>query len=126
LSPNRSSILKKLLGGDKKYQETRSLVHTIQTVKLQQVVSLKGCCSNGAMACRPTATITSPPPIQSKFSGQFPSHVKQLFFHTPLVHAFEKTPIHKLSNLDWPQMVQQAQRNLHDFQEYTSIPASVE
>jgi hypothetical protein len=124
-SPNdRSTVLKTLLGGQDKYQEIRSLVQAIQTVKLQQVVSLRGCYSSGiGIACRTTSSITSHPPVQTAFSGQFPPEIKQLFFHTPLVDAFERTPVYKLASLNWTLMVQQALRNLQAFHQFNcSLP----
>jgi hypothetical protein len=112
--PSRSAVLKEVLKDH--YHETATLVQSIQSVKLQQVVSLKGCCSQSA--CRLVRTHYHHHHYKSDFDGQFPDPLKNIFFHTPLVQAFEKTPVEKLDTLPWPQMFQEARRNLKAFEEY--------
>lgn len=108
----RTQILTDILGQE--YEETESLVHAIEKVRLQQVVSLKGCRQRSSIeVCSLVSTN-----CRSDFEGQFPAAVKNLFFKTALVQAFQMTPMDKLRSLPWKGMIREARRNLQAFEAY--------
>ncbi|KAG7363796.1 hypothetical protein IV203_027157 [Nitzschia inconspicua] len=120
----RTDVLMQVLGNDL-FQRVQALVRRIQTVKLQQVVSLKGCCSGAAATCplvpyNNNNNNNNNNKYQANFTGRFPVPVKDLFFHTTLVQAFEVMPVDKLEMLSWTRMIEEAENNLQAFEEYNN------
>jgi len=107
---NRKQVLTNVL--DHRYQETKSLVETIQRVKLEKVATMKGCNSNNGVC--PYIPLKN----EFKADGPFPKPVRDLFFYTPLIDAFEKTPSDKLDAIPWDTLRDDAQRKLNAYLEY--------
>lgn len=106
LKSNRRTALKKHLGGQK-YFETAELVREIRLVKNQKVSTMK--CTNKTSCCRGIGNASS--------SSSFPPVIRNLFFETALVNAFEKTPVERIPILDWEGLITTAKSNLKAYHE---------
>eukprot|EP00980_Cylindrotheca_fusiformis_P001808 scaffold408_cov71-Cylindrotheca_fusiformis.AAC.9 len=84
------------------YKEASDLVQEIQLVKNKKVATMK--CTQEGICTRP-------------FRENFPPVVRCLFFETALIDAFEKTPVNRLSSIDWENLICTARKNLKAYQE---------
>jgi hypothetical protein len=110
----RTALIQAMNNNEDVYVQTKALVNDIKVAKLQKVATMKGCNSDTGVC-----------PYRSQkneFAAEepFPKPVRDLFFHVPLVTSFEKTPISKLSTLDWDGMLQDARQKLDAFREYNN------
>jgi hypothetical protein len=51
------------------------------------------------------------------FQENFPFVVRNLFFDTALIDAFEKTPVQRISSLDWDDLIDTAEKNFKAYHE---------
>lgn len=99
----RQQALQKCLQ-EANYSKAANLVQEIQLAKNKKVATMKcsgGQCSRGGPS----------------FKENFPLAVRNLFFNTALIDAFEKAPVQRLSSLDWDTLIQVAEKNLDEYKE---------
>lgn len=117
---NREDALKEALGNQYKYETVRALVKNVRDVKTAKVASMRGCrCSS--------STANSPPlgmngacfrnEIRAE-DHRLPQQIKDLFFHMPLVVAFDMVPMERLPHIDWDDLIQDAKCKLQSYREY--------
>lgn len=99
----RSQILQRILRD--RYVYVRNLVRDITLAKVKKVAKLK---CNG-VECGPS------------FGQNLPTAVRNLFFGTTLVHAFEKYSVDRLPTLDWELLIEQAEENLRQFNQWEGM-----
>jgi hypothetical protein len=97
---NRTQILQQLMGRTR-YQQAAHLVHEIRQAKTARVAQLhcQQFCGAG-------------------FDHTIPSPVRNLFFQTSLMAAFEKYPMERLNRVDWRALMEQAEENLRVYKDY--------
>jgi hypothetical protein len=105
----RTRLLIQILGVQK-YQDIIHLIREIQLVKVKKVATF--CGSQGCRRPSSMAATTS----SKAYDTNLPIAVRQLYFGTPLVECWEQYPLHRLPQLPWNQLQQQAQQNLLSFQ----------
>lgn len=98
---NRSQVLRKTLGKEQ-YLKTLQLVQEIKLCKNRKVATMK--CTGGSCS-RP-------------FRNSFPAPIKNLFFDTPLINAFERSPVDRIPSLNWAGLSSNAEENLRAYNEY--------
>jgi hypothetical protein len=109
----RKQALISAMGSTQAYEQAQTLVNAIQAAKLKKVAEMKGCANGGACPYMP---------VKNEFrrDALFPVAVRDIFFRTPLVQAFERAPLSRLASLNWSHMIPQAQQHLQAFQQYNS------
>jgi hypothetical protein len=95
----RTKVLQRCLQSN--YLKASELVRAIQLAKNEKVATMK--CTGGACS-RP-------------FQENFPFVVRNLFFDTALIDAFEKTPVQRISSLDWDDLIDTAEKNFKAYHE---------
>lgn len=95
----RKQVLQDILKED--YETAQELVRDIKLAKNRKVATFK-CFGGVCVRVRQSPS----------FQDEFPNEIKALFFGTVLVTAFDKTPVDKLSSLNWKNLMQVAQTNL--------------
>jgi hypothetical protein len=94
---NRSQVLRKTLGKEK-YFYIQNLVGEIRLQKNKKVATLK-CCSDNGVCSIP-------------FRKTLPQPVRDLFFDTALLDAFERSPLENVNKVNWDGLVANAEENL--------------
>jgi hypothetical protein len=100
----RTQILIQILG-KKKFIRVKKLVATIKLEKNKKVATMK--CS-GEVCSIP-------------FRGSLPQVVRDLFFETALLDAFERSSLEKIAKLDWDVLMTNAEDNLRAYQVWTHM-----
>ena len=91
---NRTQILVKTLGRGK-YIRVQDLVREIKLEKNKKVATMK--CSGGVCSI--------------PFRGSLPQVVRDLFFETALLDAFERSSLEKIATFDWDVLMTNAEDN---------------
>jgi hypothetical protein len=100
---NRSQVLRKTLGRAR-YAKALELVREIQLSKNQKVATMK---CTGGVCTRP-------------FRQSFPPVVRNLFFETALMDAFERSPVEKIPPMDWDGLITNAEENLRAYHQWSN------
>jgi hypothetical protein len=100
---NRSQVLRKTLGKEK-YAYIQNLVGEIRLQKNKKVAAMK-CCSEDGICSIP-------------FQKTLPQPVRDLFFGTALLDAFERSPLENENKVDWDGLVANAEENLHSYHKW--------
>ena len=95
---NRAQILMKCLGREK-YVRVQDLVGEIKSEKNKKVATMK--CSGGVCSI--------------PFRGSLPRVVRDLFFETALLDAFERSSLEKVATFDWDVLMINAEDNLRAY-----------
>jgi hypothetical protein len=136
---NRQEVLQRSLGDYHRYKTVRALVKEVRNIKIAKVASMKGCsrCCSGAGVGDSTSITTTPcllfnnrnnntdiaddsitAPSDYETERRLPQPIKDLFFHMPLVVAYEMTPMERLPYIEWESLIQDAQCKLQSYHEY--------
>jgi len=110
---SRRTALVQALGGDKaKFHQVESLVHLIKLLRtgatVQQHVS-------PSPSFRTTIVVEDDDDLQSSSLPSDDCPVRALYFGTPLVTAFDLSPIEDLSGLCWDQLMSAAEHNVREY-----------
>lgn len=97
----RTQILQNTMGRTR-YFKASDLVRDIRMAKMNQVMALR---CDGDMSSR-------------TFGMNLPPVVRNLYFETSLVHAFEQYGLERLPTVDWDRLIEQAELNLLEFQRW--------
>jgi hypothetical protein len=97
---NRAQILQQLMGRPR-YQQAAHLLQEIRQAKNARVAQLR--CQQFCVA---------------GFDHTIPGPVRNLFFQTNLMSAFEKYPVQRLDRVDWRELIEQAEENLRVYKDY--------
>jgi hypothetical protein len=100
---NRGRILRKILG-KAKFNRVQDLVRDIRLQKNKKVATMK--CSGG--------TCSLP------FRQRLPQPVRDLFFNTSLLDAFERSPLENSPILEWDALIAAAEDNLQAYHEWAN------
>jgi hypothetical protein len=95
----RTKVLQRCLQSN--YLKASELVRAIQLAKNEKVSTMK--CTGG--------TCSLP------FRENFPLVVRNLFFDTALIDAFDKTPVERIPSLDWNGLIDIAEKNFKAYHE---------
>lgn len=87
--------------GRPRYQQAAHLLQEIRQAKNARVAQLR--CQQSYIA---------------GFDHTLPSPVRNLFFLTNLLAAFEKYPVERLNLVDWRELIEQAEENLRVYKDY--------
>jgi hypothetical protein len=106
---HRSQVLHKILGSER-YNQTRLLIRDIRDEK-NKLGSTQLTCSPGT-CCTGTARLLS-------FHVQMPKPVKEIVFGaTPLLDAFEKSPVDTLHRLEWNTLISNGRTSLEVYRKW--------
>ena len=108
----RAQKLRKILGKER-YYHAQELVREIKNAKNNKVATMK-CCSTTGVCSRP-------------FRDTFPKVVSDLFFHTPLIDAFERMPLDSTTTTShhhgkasyWDELIDTAEKNLQAYNKWS-------
>lgn len=100
---NRSQVLRKTLGKEK-YFYIQNLVGDIRLQKNKKVATMK-CCSEDGVCSIP-------------FRKTLPRPVRDLFFDTALMDAFERSPLENVNKVNWDGLVKDAEENLQAYRNW--------
>ena len=117
-TPTRSETIKQCLGFEK-FEEISELVKTIKHMRLIHIAD--GCQTcNGNQSCSLSLNSSNKKGSEQRLTGQerIPVPVRLLFFEMAIVEAFENTPVERIPELPWDEMIQQAHTNIQIYQEW--------
>lgn len=90
--------------GKERYEIADALVQNIKIEQCKKVASMK--CFGG---------LCSTP---FKRDSNFPQPIRDLFFETPLLDAFERSPIDTITTMDWDVLIEDAREKLSNYRRW--------